>query len=311
MNTKTKPRVILLFGPTGVGKTDLLEALFTGKGEVISADSMQVYRQMDIGTAKPPQTLLRSLPHHLVDILEPSQQFHTGEFTRRTEFLISEITSRGLIPVISGGTAFYYRNFLYGMPVTPAADQGIRQTLEERWKEEGLDVLHRELSECDPPSAERISPNDAYRILRALEVYLSSGRPLSDYPAPKKIRTDYELLTIGLNRDRAELYERIDHRVEIMFRTGLFDEFRRLLSAGFDREDPGMQGIGYREFFRMLREPCLSLDGVKRLIKTNSRRYAKRQLTFFRSFSPVLWFHPEAEEQALRAVVQKFLSTRN
>ncbi|MBI9102966.1 MAG: tRNA (adenosine(37)-N6)-dimethylallyltransferase MiaA [Spirochaetales bacterium] len=308
MNTKTNPKVILLFGPTGVGKTDLVDSLFSGRGEIISADSMQVYKYMDIGTAKPSRELLGRLPHHLIDIIDPKEQFHTGEFTRRSETLISDISSRDLVPVISGGTGFYYKNFLFGMPGTPIADLKIREELVEQLRCEGLGPLYDELSLIDPPTADRVAPADSYRILRALEVYRTSGKPLSSYPPRVKIREDLELLIIGLDRERRELYERIDLRVEIMWERGLVSEFRALHDKGYRTDDPGMQGIGYGEFFRMLREPCLSLDGVKKLIQQNSRRYAKRQLTFFRKIPGVKWFHPEKDQDEISRTVEAFLS---
>ena len=308
MNTKTSHKVILLFGPTGVGKTDLVDRLFAGRGEIISADSMQVYRRMDIGTAKPSGDLLERLPHHLIDIIDPDKQFHTGEFTRRSERLIGEISSRGKIPVISGGTAFYYRNFLFGMPETPAAEPEVRERLARRMAEEGSAVLYKELSSVDQVSASRIPPGDTYRILRALEVFHSSGRPLSSFSVPSRIRDDLKMLFIGLDRDRSELYGRIDSRVGVMFEEGLFPEFRSLVEAGYGPGDPGMQGIGYGEFFRMVREPCISLEGVKNLIRRNSRHYAKRQMTFFRKIPGVRWFHPENEKEKILREVEEFLS---
>ncbi len=307
MNTETKIKTILLFGPTGVGKTDLLDRLFAGRGEIISADSMQVYRYMDIGTAKPPEELLRRLPHHLIDLIDPSEQFHTGEFTRRSELLLKEISLRGRIPVLSGGTGFYFRNFLFGMPLTPQCPPEIRAELEKRRDKQGLDSLYTELTGIDPETAGRLAPGDGYRILRALEVFHTGGRPLSDYPPPAEMRQDLDFLILGLNRSRNELYHRIDQRVEMMFSSGLYEEFRSLTDRGYRAGDPGMQGIGYREFFRMMNEPCPSLSRVKEAIKQNSRHYAKRQLTFFRKLPGVQWYHPENDEAKIKKVVGEFI----
>ena len=293
-----------------MGKTELLEELFAGRGEIISADSMQVYRFMDIGTAKPSRELQSRLPHHLIDIVDPHSQFHAGEFVLRAEELIRRLHGRGKIPVIAGGTGFYFHNFLFGLPPTPQSDPAVREELQERQNREGCESLYRELREKDPDTAERLAPGDSYRILRALEVLYSSGRPLSSFPRPRTIREDMRLLLLGLQRDREELYRRIDLRVEQMFCQGLYREFRELLERGYGPEDPGMRGIGYREFLEMPREGCLSLEGVKERIRRNSRHYAKRQLTFFRPFPQTLWFHPEQDARALRETVERFLGDR-
>lgn len=286
--------LVLLFGPTGVGKTELILRLFSGIGEVISADSMQVYRGLDIGTAKPSPEVRHRVPHHLIDILDPREQYTAGEFVHRAEELIPRIELRGHIPIISGGTAYYFRNFLYGLPETPVADPSIREWLDQRLLTEGLPHLYEELKRVDPVAGERISPRDTYRILRALEVYHATGRPLSAFPVPKTPRLDRPYLLIGLQRDREDLYQRIDARVEEMFRQGLPEEVARLMASGYREEDPGMRGIGYREFFRLGRLGCLTLSQIKMEIQKNSRRYAKRQITFFKSLPGVRWIDPDS-----------------
>jgi len=285
--------VVCIFGPTAVGKTDLLVSLFPGKAEIISADSMQVYRGLDIGTAKPSSELRRQLPHHLIDIIEPSTQHTVGDFVRRADILVREILGRGKVPIISGGTAFYIKTFLYGLPKTPPASPDMRKQLQEEIREQGTEILYRELCDADPESGMKIAPGDAYRIIRAMEVIRQTGKPFSSFLPPEVPREEYSALLIGLNLEREVLYERINRRVELMFESGLVREIKNLIAAGYSREDPGLRGIGYKEFFEMERNGCLSMDQVRERIQQNSRRYAKRQLTFFKSMNRVSWFHPD------------------
>ncbi|MDC7239119.1 MAG: tRNA (adenosine(37)-N6)-dimethylallyltransferase MiaA, partial [Spirochaetales bacterium] len=231
-NNKTLPPVVCLFGPTAVGKTDLLETLFRDSGEIISADSMQVYRKLDIGSAKPDPEYLKRMPHHLIDIMDYREQFNAGDFVRRAEECIREIASRGMLPVISGGTAFYFRNFIYGLPDIPPVPDTIRNELNNRLAEEGPQALHRELAEVDPETASRLEPADRSRIVRALEVHRGTGRPLSSYRAGTEPRKDLDYLLIGLERPRPELYERINLRVDIMFRQGRLEEMKSLMADG-------------------------------------------------------------------------------
>jgi tRNA dimethylallyltransferase len=260
-----------------------------------------VYRHLDIGTAKPLKSLRRLIPHHLIDCLDPDSQFTVGDFVRSAESLVEEIRGKQKIPLLSGGTAYYLRHFLVGLPETPSARLDIRQCLVEREKEEGVPALYVELERVDPAAARKIHPNDRYRIQRALEVWYSTGRRLSSYQNPSGIRRDFSLLVIGLRRDRIDIHERIQNRVEWMFRQGLRDEVKRLIRMGYRSSDPGMKGIGYREFFSM-RTGCLDTTGVKELITRNSRRYAKRQMTFFKSIPLVQWHHPDDVESIRRRV---------
>jgi tRNA dimethylallyltransferase len=289
-----------------VGKTALLERLFLGRAEVVSADSVQVYRGFDIGSAKPSLELLRRLPHHLIDILDPREQYTAGDFVNAAAPLLREIALRGNIPVVSGGTAFYFRNLLYGLPATPPAVPALRAALEEALRSLGPHALFRRLQSLDPKSAERISPRDTYRVLRALEVYEASGRPLSEISVPREVRRDMDFLIIGLVRPREELAALIHQRVEAMFRAGLVREVAGLIRSGLDEASPGFRGIGYREFFLPRGNGCLRLKDIAEEIKTSSRRYAKRQLAFFRSIPGVRWFHPSAEGEIAR-LVEEFL----
>jgi tRNA dimethylallyltransferase len=304
--SKNKTPIVLLFGPTAVGKTSLLDQIFDSSFEVINADSQQVYRYLDIGTAKPPEALLHRIPHHLIGILDPSRQFDVGTFVKKADILVGEIRRRGHMPVISGGTAFYFYHFIFGIPPSPPSDKKTRKRLKDRLQIEGERGLWEELQRIDPESAERIHPRDTQRLLRALEVFETTGRPLSSFRLPTEQRPGLKLLLLGLNRPREELYRRIDERVDQIWEAGLPEEIRGLLAQGCGEADPGMKGIGYREFFQMRRSGELLFPHVKEEIKKNSRRYAKRQLTFFRRIPGVEWFHPDQSE-SIRARILAFM----
>jgi tRNA dimethylallyltransferase len=273
--------------------------------EVISADSMQVYRGMDIGTAKPSRTDLSRLPHHLIDVVDPSRQFSAGEFVRRADDLVTDIKARGKVPVLSGGTGFYLRTFLYGMPESPPSDPTVRRRLQDLEREKGIAWLHELLFSRDPEAARRIPSNDRHRVLRALEVLETTGRSVYSFAWPSSPRKEHEFLVIGLDRPRDDLYRRIEVRVDGMFQSGLVDEVKKLLGAGYGPRDPGMRGIGYREFLSM-RKGCLGFREVRQMIKADSRRYAKRQLTFFRALPEVRWFDAR-EPAAVRDAIAAFL----
>jgi tRNA dimethylallyltransferase len=300
------PSVLVLFGPTASGKTELLEQLFTGsnppcRAEVVSADSMQVYRGMDIGTAKPSPDLVTQLPHHLIDIRNPGEQFNAGDFVRLADEACADIVHRGGLPVVSGGTGFYLRNFVLGLPETPPSDPFIRNAVQEEFHNRGAGALMEELAACDPVSAARIHRNDTYRLARALEVFRTSGRPLSSYlqTGSPAARTHYRFLILGLQRNRAEVYRRINERCARMFRQGLPEEVARLHASGYGPGDPGMKAIGYREFFIEERPGVWRIspdrEGVQNLVARNSRRYAKRQITFFASIPGIKWISADGE----------------
>lgn len=288
---------IFLFGPTAVGKTDLLMDLFEGRAEIISADSMQVYKGMDIGSAKPDKEYLARLPHHIIDFLPYNSTFNAGDFVKMAEEAIKDISSRGKIPVVSGGTAFYFLNLSRGLPKIKVDTTEQRKILNERLATEGLESLRKELERIDPKYASTITKNDTNRTIRALEVFMALGKPLSSFDRPTELRNDLKMLFLGLKRERSELYSRIDKRVEIMFEMGLLDEIRKLMCSGAKESDSGMRGIGYSEFFQVKGRGCNSLHSIKELIKKNSRRYAKRQITFFSSLEGVKWFHPDLKKE--------------
>ncbi len=273
---------------------------------MINADSLQVYRHMDIGTAKPDRLLRERLPHHLIDAVEPSYQFNVGEFVKSAEAIAAEIRARGRLPLVCGGTAFYITSFLYGLPESPVADPAARARLKELARTWGPQTLARLLRERDPGAADRIPPGDTYRITRALEVLETTGESIFSFRWPRTPRRDFRFLLLGLQRDREELYQRIEARVDGMFSAGLVEEVKHLLAMGYGPGDPGMRGIGYREILAT-RLGCLTLEGARRLIKRNSRRYAKRQLTFFHSVEDVRWFGP-SDVPRIRAAVEEFLA---
>ena len=293
--------VVVVFGPTAVGKTEFL-LNFEHSGEIINSDSLQVYRHMSIGTAKPDKSVTSRIPHHLIDCINPDDEFSAGDFVREADKLCQEINGRGKLPIISGGTGFFLKNFIYGLPSAPASSDEIRSQLQKRLEKEGLEALREELHTKDPESWKRIKPLDSYRILRALEVFYSSGSPLSDFKLPESARNGYRFLLIGLIRDRAELYERINERVEAMFKAGLPEEYKKLRAMGYSPDCPGLSAIGYREFSIMEELGSLTLNDVKELIKQNSRNYAKRQITFFKALPDVHWMHPDQWKDAVEMV---------
>jgi tRNA dimethylallyltransferase len=265
-----------------------LDLILDSRFEIISADSMQVYRGMDIGTAKPSMAERARIPHHLIDVVDPCEQYNAGRFVKDAEALIRDVHARGRIPVVSGGTAFYITSLVYGLPEAPPGDPKTRERLRFLQERDGQDALYALLRERDPAAAARIQPRDRYRTLRALEVLESTQRSLFAFGWPRTPRTDMRLLLLGLERPRAELYRRIDARVARMFEKGLVDEVKRLLAAGYRASHPGMRGIGYRQLLE-IRAGCETLRLVRDRIAADTRRYAKRQITFFRSVPGVAW----------------------
>ena len=289
----SKPKAVVLFGPTAVGKTAMTENVFSEGFEIINADSVQVYKSLDIGSAKPEKTLQDKIPHHLVDIRDPREQYTAGDFSRDAESLIYDINSRGKMPLITGGTAYYFRQLLYGPSKTPAADLSIREKVKKLIEENGDEWAFSELERVDEKASKKIYRNDIYRISRALEVYYQTGRPLSSFEVSDDYRDDIDFLVICLVRDKKILDERIEKRVDIMFDQGLYDEMRNLISMGADSSWPGMQGIGYKEFLTALESGETSIQSIKKDIVKNSKQYAKRQMTFFKSFKNVNFVDPD------------------
>lgn len=276
--------VIVIFAPTASGKTALTKELFAQEGshfilnaEIISADSQAVYRGMNIGTAKPEPELQAVLPHHLIDILNPDQQYNVSDFVNDADRICAQIYSKGKIPVICGGTGFYIRNFLYGVAPTPVSNPALREELKARIKAEGNSALYEELKNIDPLSASKIHPNDTYRICRALEVYYLSGKKRSDFSLSPALRSKYEFCFIVLEPPRELLYTRINQRVDQMVKQGLKSELDSLLKTGYTKDSPGLNAIGYHEWFEYTDE-----QKIIEAIKHNSRKYAKKQFTYIK-----------------------------
>ena len=308
MSTKTnsKPEanipVLVIFAPTASGKTALTRELFSPQGshfilnaEVISADSQAVYKEMDIGTAKPDDSLCKEIPHHLINLLNPDQQYNVSDFVDEADEACKQIYSRGRLPVVCGGTGFYIRNFLYGVAPTPISDEKLRNELKERIAREGNEALYQELKKIDPESAEKIHPNDAYRICRALEVYYLTGQKRSSFKpeGQGQLRSKYDFLFIVLEPQREVLYERIRQRVDMMFDAGLENEVRSLIAKGYTKETPGMKAIGYSEWFE-----SNNIEEIREAIKHHSCKYAKKQYTYIRDIpgSTVIDFSGSEED---------------
>ena len=297
---------MVLFGPTAVGKTALTEELFSKGFEIINADSVQVYRYLDIASAKPEKELVEKIPHHLVDIRFPWEQYNSGDFCKDAERLIKEINERGNIPLITGGTAYYFKQLLYGPSSTPESNPKTREEIQRTIDDIGLDKAYEMLMSLDMEAAKKIDKNDRYRISRALEVIRDTGRPLSSFPVSDTLREDIDFVIIGLKREKKELEERIRKRVDIMFDSGAVREMKTLLSMGADLSWPGMQGIGYREWFNAMESGEVNISIIKDMIIRSSIKYAKRQMTFFSSFSDTLWFSPNDTKE-----INEYLKERN
>ena len=297
---------MVLFGPTAVGKTALTEELFSKGFEIINADSVQVYRFLDIASAKPEKELMEKIPHHLVDIRFPWEQYNSGDFCKDAERLIKEINERGNIPLITGGTAYYFKQLLYGPSSTPESNPKTREEIQSTIDDIGLDKAYEMLMSLDMEAAKKIDKNDRYRISRALEVIKDTGRPLSSFPVSDTLREDIDFVIIGLKREKKELEDRIRKRVDIMFDSGAVREMKALLSMGADPSWPGMQGIGYREWFNAMESGEVNISIIKDMIIRSSIKYAKRQMTFFSSFTDTLWFSPNDIDK-----IKGYLEERN
>ena len=292
--------VIIIFAPTACGKTAMARnvfgsgslSVFKEKGEVVSADSQAVYIGMDIGTAKPSSDECKIIPHHLINLATPEKQFGLGEWMDCADRSCREIWSRKKIPIVVGGTGFYLKNFILGMTHAPESNPEIRNQIKSHLAEAGKEKLYAELQLVDSASATKINRNDEYRICRALEVYYTSGKPLSFYEMPKLPRAQYDFCTIILTRQKEELYKRIDERVEIMFNSGLEKEVQSLISKGYTKESPGMKAIGYSEFFN---SSLSSIEEIKAQIKLDSHHYAKKQYTYMRGIPGAVTIPAEDE----------------
>ena len=287
-----KPNVLVVCGPTASGKTALSVALAQQlNGEVVSADSMQIYRRMDIGTAKPTVEEMAGIPHHMIDVADPEENFSVARYVSMAVPIVDDILARGKLPIIAGGTGLYIDNLIAGREFAPFEEDGtLRETLQTRAKTEGLPVLLEELRAVDPEAAARLHPNDEKRIIRALEVYLSTGKTITQHNEETRAIPDrYRPLTIALNfKERPHLWARIDKRVDEMMEQGLEGEVRRLLDDGVPAACTAMQAIGYKEMAAAILDGRPIGEGAEE-VKLRSRQYAKRQLTWFRRNAGANW----------------------
>jgi tRNA dimethylallyltransferase len=288
----------LLVGPTASGKTAVATAIARIMPvEIIPLDSMTVYRGMDIGTAKPSAAERAEVPHHLVDVLDPTEAFSVGTWLERVETLLPEIVARGRTPLFVGGTPLYLKALTAGLFDAPGADEDYRAELHARAETGGVASLHAELAAVDPEAARRVHPNDLKRIVRALEVRRATGRPISELQTQWSAERPGRALRIaGIERGRAELYDRINRRVDAMFEAGLLGEVRGLLARYGALGEQASQAVGYRELLAHLAGET-DLERTIELVKRNTRRMAKRQLTWFRSFGEITWFRMDASSE--------------
>jgi tRNA dimethylallyltransferase len=310
--TPSHSPLIAILGPTGSGKSDL--ALMLSEklpGEIVNFDSVQVCRGLDIGSAKPPLAARTQIPHHLIDCADPNQGLTAGAYSRLAQSVVEDIRDRGLIPVLVGGTGFYLRALLTGLPPAPTGNQAIRERLGALSKRRPA-ALYRYLAFCDPPSARRIHPNDHQKLIRAVELALLSKRPASaTLSLPRQLLNGFTPLKLGLRPDRPSLYTHLNHRTAQMFRCGLLEETEALLNSGLSPESKAMQSLGYRQAVKVLRN-AISVEAAIVECQTKTRQYAKRQMTWFRKEPGVVWFngfgHDSEIQLAAWARTQQFLT---
>ena len=308
-----KPLIVLV-GPTAVGKSHIAIPLAQAlKTEILTADSCQVYRGMDIGMDKPPVEARGGVPHRLIDVVEPDQPFNVGEYRRLALVEIARLHQEGRVPLLVGGTGLYVRTIVRGLWDGPPADWAYRHRLMDRARTEGAEALYRQLAHVDPDLAARLHPRDEIKIIRGLETYHVTGRRLSELHREHAFaEKPFSTFMIGLTRDRQELYRRIDARVDEQLANGLVLETRRLLAQGYDRQLGSMKGLGYRQISGYLAGD-FSYEEAVRLLKRDTRHFAKRQFTWFRKEPEIVWVHiPEDESietivTRLIAMVQRFL----
>lgn len=303
-----KPRLLVITGPTASGKSDLaLQLAESLNGEIICADSLTIYRGLAIGSAKPTPEQQQRIPHHLLDIRDPTEPFTAADFRELATEAIMDCTARGKRPILVGGTGLYLRSLLRGLNKAPGEDPALREQLLKRAEQEGGPVLLAELGRFDPATAQRLHPNNTLRIIRAIEVYLCSGIPLSQFHDEHRFsETPFDTLQFCLDLPRQILYQQIDQRVELMLTNGLLEEVEHLLQDGVPPDCKPLQAIGYKEVISHLRGE-FDKDEMIRLIKRNTRHFAKRQLTWFRSEPDLQWVaYPENSATIKSAAVTFF-----
>jgi tRNA dimethylallyltransferase len=307
-NTK-KPKVIIIQGPTGVGKTDIaLSLAMQYPLEIVNADSMQVYRLLDVGTSKPTSAQQEAVPHHLFSIIDPNEQFSAAQFKERAREVIAQIASRGFVPLLVGGTGLYIRALTKGLFTAPEVDRKLRSDLQQMAEQEGKQALYAILQEKDPEAASKINPNDTYRIIRALEILYQTGTPLSVHHRTHRFQEQpYEVLKIGLYRNRKELYQKIEERVDRMLDAGLLEEVKSVLKMGYPPQLKALQSIGYKQMMLYINGQISWEEAVAQM-KKETKRLAKRQLTWFRHDPEIAWIKLLENRHEVSPKVKNFLN---
>lgn len=302
--------LIVVAGPTASGKTGLaIDIARKFDGEVVSADSMQIYKYMDIGTAKPTAEERAMCPHHLIDFVEPDEDFSVADYTKLAHEKIADIYARGKLPVMCGGTGLYINSVVNDVEFGEmTADEELREKLAEIGKREGGEKLIEILREFDPVSAERLHPNNMRRVIRAIEFYKLTKIPISEHQEmTKRIESRYDPVMFCIDHDRQILYDRINLRVDLMIKDGLIDEVRRIMDMGYTKELNSMKGIGYKEIMDHLNGECTLEEAIEN-VKQGSRRYAKRQLTWFRRDERIIMLKPETASAEAERIIKEKLS---
>ncbi len=294
---------VIILGPTASGKTALSLELASFGGEIISVDSRQVYKYMDIGTAKPSKEELLKVPHHLISIVEPDEKFTAGLFKRESEKLINALYQKNKIPFLVGGTGLYFNSILYGLSSIPVVPNEIRSFVDRKIELRGLERVYNILEKIDSTYANKIHKNDKQRISRAIEVFYFTKKPFSSF-FNERPNNNFQFIKIGINMERELLYKRVDLRVDQMIKDGLIDETENLLKMGYKKDSPGMKTIGYSEIVDYL-ENRTSKDEAIELIKRNTRHYAKRQVTWFKKIDGIYWFNSDEHEKIKKIINEK------
>ncbi len=300
-----KKKIVAIAGPTASGKTALsIDIAKKYNGEIVSCDSMQIYKHMNIGTAKPREEEKCGIPHYMIDEVSPNESFSVVEYVRRARGYIDDILSRNKLPVLVGGTGLYLDSIINNTKFSDAeGDEKYRAELEKMAETKGNEAVHKLLEEIDPCSAEKIHANNLRRVIRALEIYKTTGKTMTQVNAESVREPLYDALIIGLNMDRELLYDRINRRVDIMMEQGLYDEVRKILEMGIDKRSTAMQAIGYKELIEYL-DGGASLEAAVDKIKQESRRYAKRQLTWFKRNEKINWLLLQSDYNYNKILIQ-------
>lgn len=305
-----KPKLVIIAGPTAVGKTEIsIQLAHAINGEIISADSMQVYKRMDIGSAKIMPDEMQGIRHHLIDVLEPTEEFNIVRFQKMAKMAVDEIISKGKIPILVGGTGFYIQSLLYDIDFREEEniDATIRSSLQLFAETNGKEALHERLKEIDPEAAEAIPPGNVKRVIRAIEFYETHHEKISSHNKEQKEKeSPYDFAFFVLTDERPLLYERIDKRVNLMLEKGLIDEVRALKSEGLTRSHISMQGLGYKEILAWL-EGEISLDEAVYILKRDTRHFAKRQITWFKRERDVKWLDKSEFKHNDNAVLEEMI----